>query len=320
MTDQIPTVDLADWKTADEPRRRQIAREIDASLSQTGAFLLRQHGVPADLIKRTREEARNFFNLPAAAKQACQMTSLTDNGWQGIGTLTPDSHNISTRPPDLFEAFHAGAPGRGDDAELDAVYFPANRWPRELPSLQPTVCAYTTEMSRVARDVLEMLAAVLEVDEDLFTAHAQRPTWTQNLNWYPSFNTVSEAREGQMRVGQHTDFGTITLLHREQGVGGLQMWNEQHGWFDPPHDDGTLTVILGDLMHVWTDGRWTALRHRVLGPSALASDEELISLVFFYEADPEAIVTPLAQPHGAGRGLTPIVAGEYVRRLVTASY
>ena len=58
-------------------------------------------------------------------------------------------------------------------------------------------------------------------------------------------------------------------------------------------------------MELWTDGRWRALRHRVLPPSPSAPDEELLSLVFFFETDPDTLVEPLPAPTGGGRGLSP---------------
>ena len=65
-------------------------------------------------------------------------------------------------------------------------------------------------------------------------------------------------------------------------------------------------------MNLWTDGRWNAALHRVLPPSEVAPDEELQSLVFFFEANPDAVVRPLAPPTGGGRGLGPVVAGDWI--------
>ncbi|MFG2884438.1 hypothetical protein ACGFYV_19440 [Streptomyces sp. NPDC048297] len=73
---------------------------------------------------------------------------------------------------------------------------------------------------------------------------------------------------------------------------------------------------MGDLMHRWTDGRWRALRHRVLAPSAVAPDEELVSLAFFLEANPDAVITPLDAPVGGGNGMESVVAGQSIMKQV----
>ncbi|WP_406312255.1 hypothetical protein [Streptomyces sp. NBC_00114] len=59
-----------------------------------------------------------------------------------------------------------------------------------------------------------------------------------------------------------------------------------------------------------TDGRWRALRHRVLAPSEIAPDEELVSLVYFFETATDAEIVPLLAPVGGGEGLSPVIAGE----------
>jgi len=51
----------------------------------------------------------------------------------------------------------------------------------------------------------------------------------------------------------------------------------------------------------------------VLPPPADAPGEELMSLIYFYEADPGAIVEPLAPPRGRTAGLPPVRAGQFLR-------
>ena len=108
------------------------------------------------------------------------------------------------------------------------------------------------------------------------------------------------------------DIAGVSLLDRQLGVGGLEVWSPDDGWAAPPYDPAAIAVILGDLMNRWTDGRWRALRHRVLPPSPQAPAEELFSLVFFFEADPDAMIVPLQPPVGGGEGKEPVVAGESI--------
>lgn len=312
MSRHVPVLDLTEWATAGADRRAATAAELDASLRRTGLFLLRGHGVPAELTERMRTEGRAFFGLPPETKQRYSVARPYDNGWRGLGALDVGAVDGMSGSPDLHEAYHVGPDHRTGDAAFDETYYPDNKWPEERPALQSTALEYTGHMTRVAHEVLEVLATVLGLPGDFFTARSRRATWTQNVNWYPSLRTVGGVREGQMRVGPHTDFGTLSLLDRQQGVGGLEVWNEEEGWFKPPFEEGTLVVNLGDLMNLWTDGRWRSLRHRVLAPSNTAPDEELVSLVCFFETDPDTEVVPLAAPVGGGQGMSPVVAGPYI--------
>jgi len=312
MVSKIPVFDLAEWASASPQRRAGTAAELDAALRQTGLFLLRGHQVPPELTDRMRQQGRDFFDLPVDAKQKYGVSRPYDNGWRGLGALQASAVDGVESAPDLHEAYHMGPTHRSGDADFDTLYYPGNKWPAELPGLRLTATDYTGHMTRVAHEILEVLAAVLSVDRDFFTSRSARATWTQNVNWYPALETVGEVREGQMRVGPHTDFGTLSLLDRQPGLGGLEVWNEEDGWFAPAFEPGTLVVNLGDLMNLWTDGRWRALRHRVLAPPSSAPQEELVSLVFFFEADPDAVIQPLAAPAGGGGLMKPVVAGESI--------
>ncbi|MFI6345786.1 isopenicillin N synthase family dioxygenase [Streptomyces sp. NPDC050560] len=314
MKSVIPTVDLGAYLTASPLRRQTVAAELDRALRETGMFLLSGHGVPRRVGDEFRARAREFFALPREVKQPYAIEAPYDSGWLemhpggGVGVTRAEGEPPPPTAPDLHESFYAGPAHRTGHAALDRYCYPANRWPEELPALRRAVDAYTAHMVRIAGRINTLLAEVLGLPGDFFTRRATRATWTQNASWYPSLNTVGAVQGGQLRNGPHTDLGTFTVLSRQQGVGGLQAWNEADGWFAPPFDPDALVVNLGDLMERWTDGRWRALKHRVLAPSPDAPDEELLSLVFFYESDPATLIEPLTPPAGGGAGFAPVVS------------
>lgn len=181
---------------------------------------------------------------------------------------------------------------------MDAEWFAPNAWPAEVPELRPLVTEYLRLMRSLSDELLELLAVALGLAEDHFTRHTSHPTWGFNLNWYPGTEIVGPPLPGQFRIGAHTDFGTVTVLDRQLGAGGLQIHTEADGWQDAPYDPAALTVNIGDLMARWTGDRWRAGRHRVLPPPAHTPAEELISLVYFYECDPHTRVESLPAPVG----------------------
>jgi isopenicillin N synthase-like dioxygenase len=309
----VPTLDLADWERAAEPGRADIAKALDAGLRQAGLFQLRGHGVSVEMRGELREFSRSFFALPRDRKARYRMTGPNSNGWRDPDLITTRRLDGIQRPPDLKEVFEVGAAHDTGRPDFDALHYPPNPSVADVPGFDRALARYTGQMVRVAQQTLRVLASVLGLPDDCFAAKTNRASWTQSLNWYPSLRTVGEARPGQLRVSAHSDFGTISLLDRQPGVGGLEFWHPEAGWSAPPYDPGSLTVVLGGLLQLWTDGRWNAVRHRVLAPSREAPDEELISLVFFFEADPDALVTPVAPPAGGGCGLRPAVAGEFIR-------
>jgi len=295
---RIPTVDLGAWTAGDAETRALIARSVDEALGRAGFLLLTGHGVTEQFRSEVREAAREFFALPEQAKKRYAV-SVGGRGWLGPGAEANGYSEGTETPPDLKESWTVGSEAATGDPELDAFWFQPNVWPEaETPRLRELVEAYMATMREVADETLRLLAAALGQEVDFFTRHTAASTYTCNINWYPGADVVGRPLPGQFRIGPHTDFGTVTLLDRQQGRGGLQVWTEEQGWADAPFDPAALTVNIGDLMARWTGDRWRSGRHRVLPPPPDAPEEELMSLVYFYECDPHTAVTPLPAPIG----------------------
>jgi len=90
-------------------------------------------------------------------------------------------------------------------------------------------------MRALADELLVICAAALGLERDFFTRHTGHATHTMNINWYPPMTVAGPPEPGQFRIGPHTDFGTVTILDREPGRGGLQVWTEEDGWEDAPY-------------------------------------------------------------------------------------
>lgn len=138
------------------------------------------------------------------------------------------------------------------------------------------------------------------------------------FDWYPPVAIAGEPEAGQFRIGPHTDFGTFTILDREPGRGGLQVWSGAGDWEDAPYAPDAFTINTGDLLARWSGARWMSNRHRVLPPQAEAPDEDLVSLVYFYEADWNAMIESVPPPIGRGTDYPPVMASTFLKRLLDA--
>lgn len=216
--------------------------------------------------------------------------------------------------PDLKESFSVGPETPSGDSSIGRRRFNANAWPIEVPELRPLIDRWTSAMHGLAKELLELLAMTLGMPSDTLTGMATRPTWSFVIHRYPSLREVGCLQPKQFRAGAHSDFGAITILDREPGVGGLQIYHKRSGWVDAPFIGNHLTVNIGELLSHWSGLRWVACRHRVLPPPSENPYEELISLVFFYELNHDARIVPLAPPLGRSVELQPIIAGSYVQQ------
>ena len=296
-TPRIPTIDLRPWLDGDPDARTRIARTVDEALQTAGFLLVTGHGVDQTLRTRIREAARAFFTLPAELKQAYAVR-VGGRGWLGPGAEANGYSEGTQTPPDLKESLTFATHEPFEDRVTNAEWYAPNVWPAEAPGLRKLCEEYLAGMGGLENHLLALLGEALGLEPDFFTRHMDHPTYGFNINWYPGTEVVGEPEPGQFRIGPHTDFGTVTILDRQAGKGGLQVYTDEGGWEDAPFDPAAFTINIGDLMARWTGDRWRSGRHRVLPPPADAPAEELMSLVYFGECTPGTVVESVPAPVG----------------------
>jgi isopenicillin N synthase-like dioxygenase len=294
---RIPTIDLRPWLDGAPDARARTARTVDDALRSAGFLLVTGHGVTASLRARIRAAARTFFVLPAEIKEK-YAARVGGRGWLGPGTEANGYSEGTETPPDLKESLTFATHEPFEDPEINAQWYAPNVWPREVPELRVLCEEYLARMGELENRLLSLLGEALGLEQDFFTRHMAHPTYGFNINWYPGTELVGEPEPGQFRIGPHTDFGTVTILDRQAGKGGLQVHTDDGGWQDAPYDPAAFTINIGDLMARWTGDRWRSGRHRVLPPPADAPAEELMSLVYFGECTPGTVVESVPAPVG----------------------
>ena len=315
MSDYVPMIDLAPWFAGGEGRAR-VAAQVDEALQRAGFLLITGHGVSDELRAEVRALAREFFALPAEVK-AKYAVSVGGRGWLPPGVEANGYAEGTPTPPDLKESYTLAHDDPTGDPEVDRVWFPPNVWPEEVPRMREVVQAYLRKMHALSDELMTICAVALGLPDDHFAAYLTHPTYGFNINWYPALTRVGPPEPGQFRIGPHTDFGTVTVLDRESGLGGLQVYTMDGEWVDAPFDRSAFTINLGDLMARWTGDRWRSTRHRVLPPPQDAPEEELMSLVFFYETDHDAVIESFPPPIGK-TSYPPVVWGQYLREKLAA--
>ena len=153
----IPTIDLAAWRAGDRGGR---PREIDTALQQAGFLLVTGHGVDAGAAGRG---ARGRAPVLRAARRVKQRYAarIGGRGWLAPGVEANAAVDGIETPPDLKESFAVGPDTPTGDPAVDAVWFPPNVWPAEVPELREAVERYLEQMRAVADDLLVLCAEAL---------------------------------------------------------------------------------------------------------------------------------------------------------------
>jgi isopenicillin N synthase-like dioxygenase len=304
----IPLLDIGAWRHGQGRERRRLAARMDQALRDSGFLLIENHGVPAELRQRIRDEAGTFFALPAARKRR-YATPVGGRGWIPQGGEANAFYGETADPAraDLKESITSGRDFATGDPATDRQWFAPNVWPQECPALGALAADFTGQVRALYYDLLRMGAVALGLAEDTFTAHVLRGPQTFNITRYPPLTVTGPAAAGQFRVAPHTDWGILTILDRQPGYGGLQVQALDGTWADAPYVPGAFTVNVADLLARWTGDRWRSTRHRVLPPPGQAPQEELVSLIVFLEAEMDTLIKPVT----GDLALEPVVAGEW---------
>ena len=313
----IPVIDLEEWRHGSLEDRASVAAEVDRALRESGFLLVKGHGIDRSFRERIRESARSFFALDAGLKER-YATAVGGRGWIPPGKEANTYVDGEQLPPDLKETYTSGWDQATGAPADDAEWFAPNAWPTEVPDLERLCNEYSQVMREFATELLGLLAVAFGLEESWFSDRCNQSTHAFNINRYPALHLTGPVDEGQYRIAPHTDFGTITILDRQAGYGGLQVYSRSDGWIDAPVVEDTYTINIGDLMARWTGDRWASTQHRVLPPSPEAPDEELISLIFFCEANLDHVVESFPPPLGLPNSYLPVTTADYLRGRINA--
>lgn len=142
-------------------------------------------------------------------------------------------------------------------------------------------------MTTVAQALLVGVARSLGLAGDYFVRqYTAAPTVLFRVFHYPA------CEEPGWGVGEHTDYGLLTLLAQD-GVGGLQV-KTPRGWIEAPPVPGALVCNIGDMLDRLTGGEYRSTPHRVRN----VSGRSRLSFPFFFDPDFAAEVVPLPRAEG----------------------
>lgn len=271
MDHGFPTIDIGPFldPAASPARRDAVVEAVAAACERIGFFAVTGHGIPAATIETLFAEAYAFFDLPMDEKLKVKRPRPEQNR----GYIPPGDETLSRlrgveTPPDLKELYAIGPFDLPDEPYFTgpAAYpsLAANLWPRRPDALMPAMKAYWRAIEGLAMTLCRVFAAALGQPPSFLLDKVDRHISQLRLMHYPAPRQPPLA--GQLRAGEHTDLGMMTLLRSDNAIGGLQVKDRDGRWLDAPATTDSFVVNLGDLMMRWTNDRWVSTPHRVVNP------------------------------------------------------
>lgn len=194
---------------------QQISREIVDGFTQYGFLYIKGHNVDEKLISSIFKTSREFFSLEESLKRKFLRDPVLNWGYVPFNIETFEK----TRPFDLKECFNM-YPLTERSIELDYA----------CPDFSQTANRFYNICKKLSYLLLKTINIALKTDDPnfLYDRHqkygnaVENPTILRLLH-YPSIEKEENVLERQLRCGEHSDYGTITLLFQDE-AGGLQVF------------------------------------------------------------------------------------------------
>ena len=282
-----------------------LADELGNSFSEYGFAIVRDHGIPADLIARAEEKSRAFFALPEEVKMKYHLKG--QGGARGYTPFGIETAKGATAY-DLKEFWHVGRelPAGHPYAEVMAP----NLWPEEVASFRDTFLELFAAFDKAGLRILEAIARHLGLAPDYFVDTVRDGNSVLRLLHYPP----TPGDGPNVRAGAHEDINTITLLLGAEEAG-LQLLDRDGNWLPVTPKQGELAVNIGDMLQRLSNNRLRSTTHRVVNPPPERRGHSRYSMPFFLHFRPDFLIETLPQCVGEDRPNLypePITAHDYL--------
>ena len=188
---------------------------------------------------------KEFFALPLNVKKKYSYQKETNLGYSVMG-----AENVDPKAPaDMKESFNY------NDTRMDPAL-----WPTEI-EFTNSARASVKIADNLSMRILEKFDTILDCGTTLVDAH-EKPYNTTRIIHYPAYK--GEVELNQKRIGEHSDYGTITLLWQINDVPGLQVQDLKGKWHPVPYAKDGVVVNIGDLLQRWTNDYFVSTKHRVV--------------------------------------------------------
>ncbi|KAG7319813.1 hypothetical protein KOW79_016956 [Hemibagrus wyckioides] len=281
----IPVVDFNVYKlgTSDvaDKNLQELGKEIQKAFTEVGFVYLKNTGIDQKEVDRVMEISKKFFLLPEEQKRPFSRGSYANNGNHGWVSSETESLN-PRRPGDLKEVFNTTS------------LHPDIKWPSDgCDGFRDIKVDFFLHCKELSLRVLRVMALSLGLDSEFFLKEhcnigGDNNGTTLRSLYYAPVKTES-VKKDQIRCGEHSDYGSITLVFQSQQEG-LQVLNRKGEFISAPSIPGTVLINIADMMQRWTSDVLVSAVHRVLLPPVCDSSARQ-SLVFFVQPDDDAIIT-----------------------------
>lgn len=291
----FPVIDIEPLTNSDGDKIA-VAEQMAQACKDSGFFYIKGHGVDTAIQDDLERLSWEFFDLQETKKSEIAMDK-GGNAWRGYFSM---ERELTSGKPDLKEGLYFGEQMSLDHPMVIAgtpLHGP-NLFP-EITGFKTAVLDYLSALNKLGAILMEGLALSLKLSSEFFESlYMTHPLFLFRIFHYPA-PTQEHLALRQWGVGEHTDYGVLTIL-KQDPAGGLQVLTKEK-WTDAPYIENTFICNIGDMLDLMTGGYYRSTPHRVLNKSGRGR----LSFPFFFDLDFDARVEPIDLTHlGHTRAMT----------------
>ncbi|KAK3357155.1 hypothetical protein B0T25DRAFT_538410 [Lasiosphaeria hispida] len=322
----IPLIDFSKFLNGDETQKLETAKAILKGFQTAGFIYLKNIPITTETRSHVFGTSAELFKLPVDTKLSYAWTTPQANrgysapGREKVSLLTDSSEveKVRTAAPDIKESFEIGREG-----ELDHP----NHWPAEegeLVGFKATMTDFFDQCKALHVEVMRAIAVGMGLEPGFFGGFVDVGDNTLRLLHYPAVNRdVFKINPGQVRAGEHSDYGSITLLFQDSR-GGLQVRSPNGQFIDATPIADTCVVNAGDLLARWSNDTIKSTIHRVVEPPHGDVDVHppRYSIAYFCNPNFKDHIEALPGTYAteADKKYDGINSGDYLVQRLTATY
>jgi isopenicillin N synthase-like dioxygenase len=257
-----------------------VGKSILGALCEFGVCFIKNHGIDQGFIDQYFALAEEFFKQPREMKM-----QYIKGPQREFGYYPYEHENLNTqRPGDLKESFNYHPVD--DQADWETKEF--HKACKEL----------FDRCTTFGNNILDALSLGLGINQRFLRDAHRYIGQMKNLSalrtlFYPPLLSNISVKHDQIRLGEHSDYGTVSFLFQDD-VGGLEVNMPGHGIVPVTPVPGTIVLFAGDLLQRWTSDSVVAIKHMVNIPEVESKRiKTRQSAVFFIIPDNECVVKPL---------------------------
>ena len=252
-------------------KNKNAKNDFFTSFQNTGFAVIENHDISFDLIDSVYSEWEKFFS--SEEKINYKFDANTQDGFFPFRSESAKDNHVK----DLKEFFHV-YPNTilPDFASLNtkSLY-------KDLVSLGNVLLNWLDELTPA--DVKNQFS------EPLFNMSKGSDRNLLRILHYPPLE--GKVEDGAIRAAAHEDINLITLLVSGSQPG-LEAKDKNNNWHKVPVDKGMITVNVGDMLEMASNGYFPSTSHRVINPKNSNQNVSRFSLPMFMHPRNEVILKP----------------------------